>query len=187
MILCRGCLIGRRLLELSYVGVLFYSCAQHPHEAKPPVSKPEIPDEKSPSAPQKAPEIDQSKTVPRELVFESTLKSIQKDFVDIECLSCHQSATSKNRDVDLSDLSQLFTDQPSVHTPNQPRKIIRVGCPDESMFYISLKNNQMPVNPDRHLSPKNKDLVRNWILSLSSAPVTDCSDEPSDFDLRLSF
>ena len=130
--------------------------------------------------PTPTPPIEATRTPVPPLHLEATETSIREDLVSPMCLSCHLTATSTNRYVDLTNLRALITTVSEVTPPGQPRKIIRAGCPTLSMFYLSVKNGQMPKDPTKRLTDSNVAAVEKWIISLNPDPTLVCSDEPPD-------
>ena len=128
----------------------------------------------TPTAPANTPTI----VVP--LHLDATEASMRNDLIANLCLSCHQTATSINRYVDLTDITALITTGPDTTPAGRPRKIVRAGCPTLSMFYLSVKNAQMPKDPTKVLSVTNVAAVEKWIHSLNPDPTLVCSDEPPD-------
>jgi hypothetical protein len=105
---------------------------------------------------------------------------IQDTFVAEHCLSCHESATQKNRCVDLHDVVSLYTNLAANDPRESARKVIRVGCPNESLFYSQIKNGEMPPRGIHPIAESDKKMVYDWIVLLApQGAVVQCSDEPS--------
>lgn len=119
-------------------------------------------------------------TVPTPLHLEVSESSMRNDLISNLCISCHQAATATNRYVDLTNLTALITNTPDRTPAGQARKIVRAGCPMLSMFFLSIKNAQMPKDPTKTLSVGNVAVVEKWILNLNPDPSLVCSDEPPD-------
>lgn len=110
----------------------------------------------------------------------NSLASMQGTLVANRCLGCHQTATAKNRYVDLHDLTSLYTDEAPNDAPGVARKVIRRGCPNESLFYSEINSGEMPPRPAHPIIESDKKIISDWILSLApQGGVVHCSDEPS--------
>lgn len=114
------------------------------------------------------------------LRLEPTDASMTDGLISSLCISCHREAISTNRYVNLTDLAAVITTTPDTTTPGQQRKVVRAGCPELSMFFLSMKNGSMPKDPTKRLSPENLKAVSDWIVSLNRDPALNCSDEPPD-------
>lgn len=102
-----------------------------------------------------------------------TLASIQKDFVDRKCVSCHQEATHNNRHVKLTNLTEVIEGTgPSGHV----RKIIKPGCPKESFFHSIMREKKMPPAPAEKPTEEVLKIIAEWITNLKPGAI--CDDEP---------
>lgn len=109
--------------------------------------------------------------------LQSDLNSIQQDFVNPRCLSCHSEATSSNRDVSLRDISQIIEGQWTVNLMAR-RNLIKPGCPLQSFFYTIIKSGEMP--PNESVDGESLRMIETWIVSLDPSASDNCSDEPGD-------
>lgn len=120
--------------------------------------------------------------IPKERELKPTLQSIQADFVNVKCISCHMTATDKNRYVVLTDLSKLIEGGGHTHGPggtHHHRHLIKPGCPKQSFFLSILKEGKMPPPPAQKISEKELNVISDWITGLK--PSADCKDdEPPD-------
>lgn len=109
-----------------------------------------------------------------------TQESIQRDFVNVACLECHRMPTAKNRNVGLSDIGAILENGSHDHgTTFVARKIIRPGCPKQSLFLSILKEGKMP--PKGKVPGETLDAIETWITSLDPAAEKTCErDEPTD-------
>lgn len=111
-------------------------------------------------------------------------QSIQEHIVNKTCLGCHSASNSSNRYVDLTDLQNQVTTDRSQLTPGISRKTVLAGCPDVSMFYLSMKDGSMPKNSTNHVSAADLAIVRTWIEQfVPDSNNRHCDDEPPDDDL----
>jgi|GEM_PF-1817699 len=115
-----------------------------------------------------------------EPVPQPTLASIQKDFVDRKCVSCHQEATSANRHVKLASLMEIV--EGTGHPPGgaHVRKIIKPGCPKESFFHSIMREGKMPPPPAPKPTQEWLKAMSDWITSLKPGAI--CDDEPGGGD-----
>jgi hypothetical protein len=109
-----------------------------------------------------------------------TLASIQMDFVDRRCVSCHQEATATNRHVKLTNFMEIV--EGTGHPPGgaHVRKIIKPGCPKESFFHSIMREGKMPPPPAPKPSPEWLKAMADWITSLKPGAI--CDDEPGGGD-----
>lgn len=115
------------------------------------------------------------------LVIQPTKESIQTEFVNKSCLGCHESASARNRFVDLRDIGVL-AEEGHVHEPGGPRhNLIKPGCPKQSFFLSIIREGKMPPPPAPRPSDENLQAVDAWIVSLK-ADATCLSDEPGGDD-----
>lgn len=116
--------------------------------------------------------------------LEPTLASVTENLVIPRCVRCHSSPDSSNRYVDLSDLSRVMADTPdATTTTGEARLVIVKGCPEQSMFWLSMKDRSMPPAPLEALSSDDIEVVKAWILSLApERSSASCSNEPPDDD-----
>ncbi|MBI1861176.1 MAG: hypothetical protein HYR96_09695 [Deltaproteobacteria bacterium] len=109
-----------------------------------------------------------------------TLESIQVDFVNNQCIACHQVASASNRHVALNDLSQIIEGGGGPHS--HIRRIIKPGCPKQSFFLSILKEGKMPKPPAAPVAPDVLDAIEKWIVSLNPTAGPTCDDEPGGPD-----
>lgn len=111
-----------------------------------------------------------------------TQESIQRDFVNVSCLGCHRQATSKNRNVALSDIGSIIVGTPHDHNASpMPRMLIVPGCPKQSFFLSILKEGKMPPGGQETIPMATLEAIETWITSLKPDAGNDCnSDEPQD-------
>ena len=115
------------------------------------------------------------------LTVEPNKESIQNNYVNINCISCHSNAAASNRYVDLRDLSLLIVEKlPTSHHHDSARlDLIVKGCPNFSFFYAIIKSGEMPLAPKAHATTAELKSISDWIVGLK--PNADCtSDEPTD-------
>lgn len=105
--------------------------------------------------------------------------SIQKIFINRQCLSCHDSALSSNRFVDLRDLSWVIEGEAFRSQSSLRKNLIKPGCPNESFLLSVVKSGEMPPAPERRVDQQTIQILKDWILSLQPNR-TDCGDEPPD-------
>ena len=119
------------------------------------------------------------------LTIQPTLESIQKDLIDVYCISCHTGNTPPAK-LNLVDLGK-FTDPHAGH--NDPNgyhgRLIVPGKPQDSMLHIVIKStrarDQMPPSTSGIpvVTAEQIESVDKWITSL--APADDGGDdEPGD-------
>jgi hypothetical protein len=94
---------------------------------------------------------------------EATLGSIQS-WVDHECVSCHDTATRDNREVDLTDISRLIMTSFGEPTSGIGGKIINPGKPLSSTFF-TIMDPAFTRDPEK-LMPKDEDPVAPEVLSV---------------------
>lgn len=125
---------------------------------------------------------EKSGSSPQGVTISPTQESIQRDFVNVSCLSCHTQATPKNRYVNLNDIMALT--KPVDHTidpEHHHRVLILPGCPKQSLFLSILKEGKMPPAPSDPISAATIQALESWIVSLKPNAGTSCnSDEPVD-------
>jgi hypothetical protein len=173
------CILSGVLVILLSV-LSFSACNDHSPTRQKPLPAPTAP------TPAPAPVNDGRPTPPPAptpelpLGLTQSTASMQETLVASRCLSCHESATAGNRFVDLRDLTAIYTDQPTPTVPGEARKVIRVGCPDASIFFLEIKNDKMPPNGAHPILAADRKIISDWIVSLAPAGVINCSDEPPD-------
>ena len=123
-----------------------------------------------------------SDSPPTQLSLEPNIDSMQNNLIQNNCISCHKHPSERNRFVDLHDLSKIITTQNPIVQPGEARKIIRAGCPDISIFYLAIKNNQMPPAGNSRIDDSDKLVISQWIESLLPVDERNCNDEPIDND-----
>lgn len=108
------------------------------------------------------------------------LKSIQSEFVNKKCLSCHSQPTEKNRFVALSDISQIIAGIGHTYESSHMRRnLIMSGCPKQSLFLSIIKEGKMP--PSENVSAVILRTIEEWIVSLKPSAGRACQDdEPPD-------
>ncbi len=74
------------------------------------------------------------------------------------CLNCHGAAGKPRGDVDLTTLAKL------MKSPS-PDKILVPGKPEESDFYTSITQRDMPGGGKPKPSDKELLVLKNWILT----------------------
>lgn len=108
------------------------------------------------------------------------IQSIQSDFVNQRCLSCHSEPTVRNQNVWLGDIFQVIEGNP-IRFPGARQNLIKPGCPKQSFLMIILKSQEMPPRPNPPVDGPTLKILEDWILSLSPTPRADCDgDEPAD-------
>ncbi len=111
---------------------------------------------------------------------QATLTSIQKDFVNKKCVSCHQEATASNRHIKLTDLMEIVEGTGHSSGGAHVRKIIKPGCPKESFFHSIMREGKMPPPPADKPSQEWLKAIAEWIAALKPGAI--CDDEPGDGD-----
>ena len=171
------------VLALSVSGVL--ACSKKKTATEQPT--PPTQDQSNPDGDKKTTEekpSDGNNPPPLSLTVEPTMESIQKNLVDKNCVSCHQSATSANRLIALGDLSVVIQTPDAHHDHNSMRQdLIKPGCPNQSFFYTIMREGKMPPPPTTEVSEENLKTVEQWIVSLrpDAGPTCDHDDdEPGD-------
>jgi len=117
---------------------------------------------------------------PKELF--PTLQSVQTDFVNDRCLSCHQTATAQNRQVALVDIALLIEGNGHNHGHgNTGRHLIKPGCPKQSFFLSVMREGKMPPPPGEKVPSETLKIVETWIVELKPNAGNSCNDdEPPD-------
>jgi hypothetical protein len=113
--------------------------------------------------------------------LEATLESIQAEIVDKRCVSCHARATRGNRFIDLKTLGTNIAMLGSIEAPvpNEARKSILAGCPNQSIFYLEMKNRKMPTGRNAVLlTDAELEVIAAWIKSLDPTAEGRCDAEP---------
>lgn len=105
--------------------------------------------------------------------------SIQKNFINRQCLSCHDQALSSNRYVDLRDLTWIIEGAGVGNNLSIRKNLIKAGCPKESFLLSVIKSGEMPPAPERRVDQQTIQILNDWILSLWPNR-NDCGDEPPD-------
>ena len=125
-------------------------------------------------APQAPPQV--------EAKISPTIQSIQHDFVDKKCLSCHGQATERNRYVALSDLGSIMDVGSHSHHPNEMRRdLIKPGCPKQSFFLSIMREGKMPRG--EKVDEETLKTIEQWITGLKPDAGSTCNfsgDEPPD-------
>lgn len=103
-----------------------------------------------------------------------TLESIQQEFVNNRCVTCHKTATSQNRHVALKDLRTIIEGRGEPHS--HVRKIIKPGCPKQSFFLSIIREGKMP--PRETVRDDDVAAIEKWIISLKPDAGPTCDDEP---------
>lgn len=108
------------------------------------------------------------------------LQSIQSDFVNPRCLSCHSEPTSRNQNVWLGDIFQIIEGNP-IRFPGARQNLIKPGCPKQSFLMMILKSQKMPPLPNPPVNAATIKILEDWIVSLDPNAGTTCDgDEPGD-------
>ena len=108
------------------------------------------------------------------------IQSIQSDFVNQRCLSCHSEPTSRNQNVWLGDIFQIIEGNP-IRFPGARQNLIKPGCPKQSFFLMILKAQKMPPTPNPPVDASTLKVLEDWITSLDPNAGTACDgDEPGD-------
>lgn len=150
---------ARLSAALGFLILTLASCGKTPGEGAPQPQKP----------PEAAPEL------------RATRESIQVDFVDRRCLSCHQAPTEQNRHVALADIRKVIEGAP--HEPGgHLRTLIKPGCPKQSFFHSILRERKMPPSPAQAVDEKELSVIAEWITSLKPDAKCDDGEPPDDPD-----
>jgi mono/diheme cytochrome c family protein len=112
--------------------------------------------------------------------LESTLESIQRDFVNPNCIQCHTQATENNRYVKLTDLSAVIEKTGHDHSSPHVRYLIKPGCPKQSFFLSIIRAGKMP--PSGKVSAEEIQTIETFIKNLDPNAKKKCDDEPPDLD-----
>lgn len=125
-----------------------------------------------------APSLVTSKDLPIPEKITPTAESIQRNFVDKKCLSCHMQAIESNRFVVLKDITQLIEGT----TGGSGRKnLIKPGCPKGSFFLSIMKEEKMPPPSYGRIESDTLRAIEEWIVGLDPNAGSSCSgDEPPD-------
>lgn len=177
-------IILERYIRIFLWGLLisFPSCGSLTFEKKkksPPNPAPAAQEEQQQAPNPPTPPI---ANTPIDLKLEPNINSMQSNLVLKNCIGCHSKATDHNRHVDLHDLELVITMPNSIIQPDHVRKVIKAGCPDSSIFYLVIKNNQMPPLGHSPISESNKEVIYKWIVALDQNGITNCNDEPRDIN-----
>lgn len=111
-------------------------------------------------------------------------ESIQIQLVEKSCVSCHESATSKNRHVDLRDIGKIIEGEHNHATDSDHSRtaLVKPGCPKQSFFLSIMREGKMPPPPAPSIESKSLNIVEIWIKGLKD--VENCEpDEPGDDEI----
>lgn len=125
-----------------------------------------------------------SNTPAAEEKLESTQDSIQRNFVNRSCVSCHTEATASNRHVSLTDISKVIEKPGHDHSGGAHiRYLIKPGCPKQSFFLSIIREGKMP--PREKIASDIIKTIEDFIISLNpqaqSGKLCD-DDEPGGDD-----
>lgn len=167
-------------LALGFYGVV--ACSKKKTVTQPPTPPPQ--DQSKPEEPIDDKPEDGNNIPAMSLTVEPTMESIQRNLVDKNCVSCHQSATSSNRFIALGDLA-IVIQTPGGHQDHDGMRhdLISPGCPSQSFFYTIMREGKMPTPPATKVSEENLKTVEKWIISLRPDAGPTCGsddDEPGD-------
>lgn len=124
-----------------------------------------------------SPSLVTSKDLPVPEKITPTIESIQRNFVDKKCLSCHTQATESNRFIVLRDISQLI----EGNTSGSGRKnLIKPGCPKESFFLSIMREGKMPPPAYGGVGEESIKTIEEWIAGLNPNYELCSKDEPPD-------
>ncbi len=109
-----------------------------------------------------------------------TIDSVQQNFVNVRCISCHELPTAKNRHVSLARLSETIEGNGQNPTGGHIRQLIKPGCPKQSLFSSILREGKMPPPPMAKIEEKEIQIIEDWIRSLNPKATCEDSGEPPD-------
>ena len=125
------------------------------------------------------------------------LEERARSYLDANCAQCHRPGGSGRVDIDLRFEVPLETTGligvPTLlgSAPGAPTQRVFAGDPGRSSVFLrmlSLDENRMPPLATSRIDEEGVDLMRRWILALSTTHTTEsASPQPQSFELQQNF